>query len=227
MSDKRARLGVPANGTREEILGKNEHSNLLQPLIPTNGILFPYTPDVLVNRNASYENFSFTHTNYSYYQFKNSAPDELQVNADFTVQTNGEGRYLLAVLHFLKSMTMIEYGLRTPSSRRGTPPPVLRFNYLGPHMFSNVPVVVNRISYNLQKDVDYTPVQLPEEISAERFLSGLDDTGFDLSGNNVVNLPTKLFVTISLLVQQNPRDVRENFNLSKFKNGQLLNRGYL
>lgn len=245
---QRARLSPAPGANKEEIFGPDEAANLLQPLYRTSGVLFPYTPDVLITRSASYEDFHFTHSNYKFYQYQNSSPGEIQVNGDFTVQTNEEGRYLLAVLQFLKSMTMIEYGLDTPSPRRGTPPPALRFNYLGPHMFSNVPVVVTSVNYNLQRDVDYVPVQLPPEISgataaARAALSVLAQQDQEnvaeatsavtkllqeqKAASDTVYLPTKIFIALQLLVQQNPKDLRDNFNLSKFKSGKLLNRGYL
>ncbi len=247
MSDnQRARLG-PSNDSIEALLGPNVESNLLQPLLTTRGILFPYTPQVMIIRTANYDDFHFTHSNYKYYQFKNSSPAEIQITADFTVQTNAEGRYLLAVLQFLKSMTMMEFGLKTDPKLRGTPPPTLRFNYLGPHMLSNIPVVVGSVTYDLNKDVDYVPVQLPAEISKEasklqrqnilRTLGSRVPTSEEVeilsSGfkndeqDNLVYLPTKLLLTIQLFVQQNPKDLRENFNLTKFKSGQLLNKGYL
>lgn len=245
---QRARLSAAPGADKEEIYGPDKEENLMRPLYATGGLLFPYTPDVVVTRSASYEDFHFTHSNYKYYQFKNSAPGEIQINGDFTVQTNQEGRYLLAVLQFLKSMTMIEYGLKTDSPRRGSPPPTLRFNYLGSHMFSNVPVVINMVNYNLQKDIDYVPVELPPEISGattavREALSVLDKQDKEQvkeakaaltkllqeqkAGSDIVYLPTKIFIAITLLVQQNPRDLRDNFNLSKFKSGKLLNRGYL
>jgi hypothetical protein len=201
----RARLG-PSPQALKQILGSPAKSNILRPLWETNGILFPYTPTITFGAIANYNNFHFTHSNYQYHNFQNSAPSEIAITATFTAQTNDEGRYMLAVLTFLRYATMMEFGVQRPDVA-GTPPPVLRFNYLGGHMFNNVPVIVNNFSYTLEDGVDYVPIQVCDGIET--------------------HVPTKLSLMVTLLVQQNTRNVRENFNLDEFKQGKLIDKGFI
>lgn len=214
-----------------EVLGNNDCGNILHPLWETKGMLWPYTPDVTSGASAAYNSYHFTHSNYPFWNFQNSAPLPLQVAGTFTAQTNEEGRYLLAVLRFLRGVTMMEFGI--PAALRGvagTPPPVLRFNYLGAHMFSNVPVVVTDFSFTLQRDIDYVEVQLPEGTSRSGLAGFINDALFGQSvlvEGNRTWVPTRLELIVSMQVQQNTRNVRENFDLNAFKRGDLVNKGFL
>ena len=107
--NRRARLGPAFGPAMNEVLGDpKDCDNILQPLRVTNGIIFPYTPNVMTGGMANYGNFHFTHSNYPYYQYQNSMPEPIQITGDFTAQTNEEARYLLAVFKFLRASTMIE-----------------------------------------------------------------------------------------------------------------------
>ena len=226
---KRARLG-PTRASTINVLGANTCSNLLQPLHETKGMIWPYTPNVTFGGMANYNSFDFVHSNYQYWNFRNSQPIDIQVTGTFTAQTNEEGRYLIAVLRFLRSATMMEFGI--PAAQRGTagtPPPVLRFNYLGNHMFNNVPVVVSNFSFTLERDVDYVEVQLPDGAGqglAGAFNDALFGSVLTKSGNQTF-VPTKLEMMTTLLIQQNTRNVRENFDVGAFRSCNLINNGFL
>jgi hypothetical protein len=71
----------------------------------------------------------------------------------FTAQDTTEANYLLAVIHFFRSVTKMFYGQDT--DLRGTPPPICLLNGFGGYQFSNHPGVVSSFSYNLPNDVDY------------------------------------------------------------------------
>ncbi|MGL6051364.1 MAG: hypothetical protein ACRC16_15480 [Aeromonas salmonicida] len=176
---------------------------LLQRLLPTGGLLFPYTPTVIYTRNASYDDFHFTHSNYKYHQFQASTPGEIQVIGEFTAQTDDEAVHLLAAIRFLKSMQLSEFGL-SAGDKRGVPPPVLRFNYLGGDLFKNVPVVIGMANFNFEPGMDYVPVK-----------------GFD------AHVPTKMNMTVTLLVQPNPKRTIEEFSVEGFKSGALIKKGYI
>lgn len=225
---KRARLG-PAHGAVDEILGAAQDcDNLLQPVRKTRGIIFPYTPNVMFGGMANYGNFHFTHSNYPYYQYQNSGPTEVQLTADFTAQTNEEARYMLAVLKFLRASTMIEYGTQAAQTgKAGTPPPVLRFNYMGAHMFNNVPVVVTSFNYILENDVDYVQVQLPGALSNANAVSKNEEGIISVAADQTTWMPTMLTMTVIMQIQPNPKDLRDNFNLDDFKDGSLIGRGYM
>jgi len=230
--NRRARLG-PAPGALKTVLGdpgdQDACDNLLQPLFATKGIIFPYTPTVMFGSQANYGNFHFTHSNYPYYQYQNSMPVEIQLTAAFTAQTNEEARYMLAVLKFLRGATMIEFGTQSAQKgKAGTPPPVLRFNYMGAHMFNNTPVVVTTVNYILEDGLDYVEVQLPGTRSKAARINLDAAEGEKIIGdNNVTYMPTRINLTVGLQIQPNPRDIRDNFDLEDFKNGNLVGRGYV
>ena len=153
-------------------------------------------------------------------------PSEIQISGVFTAQTNEEARYLLAALTFLRASTMLDFG--TAAVRRGTagtPPPVLRFNYLGAHMFNNVPVVLNTFNYVLEDTVDYIEVMLPGTGIA--IPGGAVGGLLEITNDRRTYLPTKMTVTCLLMVQQNPRKTRDEFDLDKFKTGALINKGFI
>ena len=226
---KRARLG-PTRAGMFDVLGGNECSNLLQPLLETKGMIWPYTPNVTFGGAANYSSYHFTHSNYQFWNYQNSAPLDIQITGTFTAQTNEEGRYMVAMLRFLRSATMMEFGI--PAAQRGvagTPPPVLRFNYLGTHMFNNVPVLVRDFSFNLEKEVDYVEVQMPDSTGLAGLGGAFNNFIFGdtiRTEGNRTYVPTRIELVTSLIVQQNTRNVRENFDLNGFKRGDLVNRGF-
>lgn len=228
--NKRARLG-PAFGALDSVLGGlRDCDSLLQPLRKTSGIIFPYTPTLMFGGMANYGQFHFTHSNYPYNQYQNSAPQEIQLTTEFTAQTNEEARYLLATLTFLRASTMMEFGVEAAKRGvAGTPPPVLRFNYMGGHMFNNIPVVVTNFSYVLQDDVDYVKVKLPGSLDATVSVDLYAPEGEDIFtiDDHPTYMPTWMSMTTTLAVQQNPHNVKNNYDLEKFKRGDLINKGFI
>lgn len=238
-SIKPCRIG-PADTAMEAVLGERIPENILYPLFETRGIQFPYTPDVTFGGQAEYQDFHFTHSNTPYHNFTKSMPAEISVQGTFTAQTNDEGRYLVATLMFLHSMTKMEYGFKAAyEGKAGMPPPVLRFNYLGEYMFSNIPVIITNFSYTLPRDVDYVGVRYPSgagfgpdqgEAAAKRMLKGVTgyvrqvSVGGDVPGTQV---PTKMELAVTMKVQQNPRKVRREFDLTEFKKGSLVKKGFI
>jgi hypothetical protein len=70
----------------------------------------------------------------------------------FTAQDTSEANYLLAVIHFFKSVTKMFYG---QDAQRGLPPPLVFLQGLGEYQFNLHPCVVKAFNYNLPADVDY------------------------------------------------------------------------
>ena len=127
---------------------------ILQPLIKTEGVIFPYTPSIQVQYSAHYDNYDLIHSNYKIYQYKNSSVDTITISCDFTAQDTAEANYLLAVIHFFKSVTKMFYG-QDSIPKIGTPPPLCFLTGLGSFQFDNHPLVITNFSYNLPTDVDY------------------------------------------------------------------------
>ena len=230
--DFRARLQPKGYGTSasrggdmlaEDILGPRSPENILFPLYSTNGVLFPYTPSVTTGNVAEYDPTSFIHSNYGYNSYVRSYPKPISIAAEFTAQSNDEALYLLAVLHFFRSVTKSYFGIN-PYNKAGTPPPVLVFNYMGDYQFNNVPVVVKSFDYTYEANIDYVPVYTGTNAGYSANIGVSLPEG--ASGGYTV-VPSHVSVTVELDTQYTPIDLRNNFNLDKFRSGNLINRGYI
>lgn len=222
--DYRARLQPKNIAKAQTILGPNSTDNLLYPLYSTNGVLFPYTPSISTGSVTEYDPTSFIHSNYGYNAYVRSYPKPISMTAEFTAQSNDEALYLLAVMHFFRSVTKMYFGV-TPYNRAGTPPPTLLFNYLGEYQFNNVPVVVKNFDYTLEANIDYVPVDT----------SGInaiysDNIGVQLPAANYGGysyVPTHVTVSLEMDTQYIPIQLRNDFNLDEFRSGKLVGKGYI
>ena len=133
--------------------GQVSAAGIMQPLLYTDGVIFPYTPTISTAYRANYTPYDLTHSNYRGYFYQNSAVEEISLAGTFTAQDTTEANYLLAVIHFFRSVTKMFYGATDPM--RGAPPPVCFLSGLGQYQFNYHPVLVSSFSYNLPNDVDY------------------------------------------------------------------------
>ena len=147
--DWRVRLSLAPNS---DYLYNVEKPGILAPLKPTDGVIFPYTPQISTSYRANYNPYDLTHSNYRGYFYQNSYTDNLTLTATFTAQTTQEANYLLAVIHFFRSVTKMFYG---QSQHVGSPPPICYLNGLGEYQFNKHPVLVSQFNYTLPADVDY------------------------------------------------------------------------
>ena len=137
--------------------------DILFPLKATNGVVFPYTPQITVNYKANYDPSDLTHTNYKILMYKNSAVEDVQITCDFTAQDTQEANYLLAVIHFFRSATKMFYGQDGKSGpRAGTPPPLVYLSGFGAYQFDNHPLVLTNFSFSSPTDVDYIRAGISE-----------------------------------------------------------------
>jgi hypothetical protein len=224
VQDYRARLSPKNSNTAGDILGPRDNSNILWPLYSTNGVLFPYTPSVTSGSVAEYDPSSFIHSNYGYNAYVRSYPKPISISAEFTAQSNDEALYLLAVLHFFRSVTKSYFGIN-PYNKAGTPPPVLIFNYLGDFQFNNVPVLVKSFDYTYPADIDYVAVSTQNNQAYSSNIGVNLNPGSKTSGFTYV--PTHLTVQIELDTQYIPIQLRNQFNLDDFRSGKLVNNGYI
>ena len=148
-ADWRVRLSLAANAT---YLYRASNPGILAPLLPTNGVIFPYTPSIDTSYTANYDKTDLTHSNYRGYFYKSSSINDVNIKGTFTAQDTREAEYLLAVIHFFRSVTKMFYG---QDSEAGTPPPLVYLSGLGQYQFNNHPCVVTSFTYNLPTDVDY------------------------------------------------------------------------
>lgn len=225
---------------------------ILQPLKTTNGVLFPYTPTINTSYTANYNQYNLTHSNYRGYFYQNSYAGEVRMQAVFTAQDTSEANYLLAVIHFFRSITKMFYG--QDDSFRGAPPPLVFLQGLGTYQFNNHPCVVSSFDYNLPADVDYIRatavtnngndllnrrdlISLPVNsfnFSVSRLVnSGLNPGGLNLvpapptlSTNAPTYVPTKIEIGLTLLPMQTRSQISKQFSLKQFGNGDLLRGGF-
>ena len=225
---------------------------ILQPLKVTDGVIFPYTPKIDTAYRADYDTYPLTHSNYRGLFYKSSYTDSVNINALFTAQDTSEANYLLAVIHFFRSVTKMFYG---QDALRGAPPPLVFLSGLGEYQFNEHPCVVTNFSYNLPDGVDYIraysafpngtnllaqrdrfqgTASNPLSYALQRLASvGLTKGALDnrippptLGINNPNYVPTKIEISLSLLPVQSRSQVSKQFSLQNFANGNLLKGGF-
>jgi hypothetical protein len=224
---------------------------ILYPLQVTDGIIFPYTPQIDTSYQANYSNYDLTHSNYRGYFYQNSYIDAITLRATFTAQGTAEANYLLAVIHFLKSVTKMFYG---QDVERGAPPPLVYLTGLGEYQFNEHPCLVSSFTYNLPDNVDYiragsalqSGLNLARQRdqqsvstnslfgSLNRLAAALLPAGGEfkplapptLGLNRPTYVPTKMEINLRLLPVQSREQVSKQFSLKSFANGNLLRGGF-
>lgn len=154
-NDWRVRLSLAPGA---DYLYKIDTSGVLGPLFDTNGVIFPYMPSIETSYAANYDKYDLTHSNYRGYFYKGSVVNDVNIRATFTAQDTQEANYLLAVIHFFRSVTKMFYG---QDAQRGAPPPLVFLSGLGDFQFNNHPCLVASFNYSLPNDVDYIRAKAP------------------------------------------------------------------
>jgi len=227
---------------------------VLWPLYNTNGVIFPYTPQIDLGYKANYTTYDLTHSNYRGYFYQNSYVDGINIKGVFTAQDTAEANYLLAVIHFFRSATKMFYG---QDSQAGSPPPLVFLSGLGDFQFNQHPCVISQFNYSLPADVNYiraqnvanngtnqlaarnrqTTLGNPVSNAIQRLASlgqgirpGALTAPFapqgSLAAGNPTYVPTKMDVNITLLPIQSRQQVSQQFSLRGFANGNLLKGGF-
>ena len=153
--DWRVRLSLAPNS---DYLYNAKSAGILAPLTATNGVIFPYTPNISTTYSADYEKYNLIHSNYRGVFYKNSSVGDVQIRGTFTAQDTREAAYMLAVIHFFRSVTKMFYG---QDAERGTPPPLVYLSGFGDQQFSNHSCVVSSFNYSLPNEVDYIKTNGP------------------------------------------------------------------
>lgn len=200
-NDIRARLALsPRSGP---LFYRDPKNRLMAELSKTDGVVWPYTPNINVSYSASYAGQNPSHTNYTQQSYGMSSVDQISVVGQFTANNQDEARYLLATLWFLKSCTKSFYGV---DQNRGTPPPVLRFSAHGAYMFKSVPVVITNTVQDFENGVDYieAPIQ--------------PGTG---SLSDMTRVPTLMTINVTLQPVVS-RAAQTRFGLENYAAGKLV-----
>jgi hypothetical protein len=227
-------------------------AGILEPLRDTGGVIYPYMPTINVTYRANYTSSDLTHSNYTMYSYKGSAVSDISITGKFTAQDSIEAEYVLAVIHFFRSITKMFYG---QDERRGIPPPLVYLSGLGAYNFDNHPMAITNFSMNYPSDVDYINARIStangptlsafsqnssKHLVANRanFSSvyrlssgGLAPGGktpgpkFGAStptGDEITRIPTALDITISCVPIMSRYTVSNKFSLTEYATGKLL-----
>ena len=251
--DWRVRLSLAKNA--QYLYNDPNNPGILKPLAATGGVIFPYLPKIDTTYTASYEESSLTHSNHKNYFYKSSSVGPIGLIATFTAQDSVEADYLLAVIHFFRSVTKMFYG---QDAQRGAPPPLVYLTGLGAFQFSEHPCVVTSFTYSLPNDVDYIRARSPNvngtslltrrsrqdlptdpiSGSIKRLSNLFTSQGVTkgaqqdppapptLGKNSPTYVPTKMEITVSLLPVQTRAQVSQVFSLKSFANGDLIKGGF-
>lgn len=228
---------------------------ILQPLAVTDGVVFPYTPQIQTAYKANYSAYDLTHSNYRGYFYQGSQVEDIQINAKFTAQDSNEANYLLAVIHFFRSITKMFYG---NDPQRGAPPPLVFLQGLGEYQFNLAPCVVAQFNYNLPDNVDYIRAGSPningtnllqrrtrQDLPTNSFSSALGRIQSVLGAqgirkgaipappapptlgtNRPTYVPTAMDISIVLHPIQSRSQVSKQFSLQQYASGDLLKGGF-
>lgn len=243
--DWRVRLSLAPGANYLYKVGKGQ-AGILNPLQETDGVIFPYTPSISVAYTAGYDSSDIIHSNYKVFQYKGSSVDSLSITGDFTAQDTTEANYMLAVIHFFRSVTKMFYG-QDQNPKNGTPPPLLYLSGLGAYQFDAHPLAVTGFTYNLPTDVDYIRAgsitnQPGQNLSGQqstvnsdilgsfirKVTSGLTKAGpawsnqQTLINSDATYVPTKLQIAITAIPIVTRNDISNNFSLAKYGTGELL-----
>jgi hypothetical protein len=173
------------------------------PLRQTNGIIFPYTPTISVAHQVEYSQYDLVHTNYQQNAYSKTRNPTIQVTGVFASQTPQEALYTVAVMHFLRVTSKMNFGLSDKDA--GTPPPVLEFSAFGAYNFHRVPVLIGSFNFNYTDDVDYVEVT---------------------TAGQTVQIPSMMVIAMDLLPQYNPT-LQTNFNVNEFASGSGYLKGFI
>jgi hypothetical protein len=204
----------------------NPNNAIMSPLSQTNGVIFPYTPQISIGHMAKYNSQNLTHSNYNSYFYENSEVQAIRINADFVVQNVVEGQYLMAVIQFFRTCTKMFFGNDVFA---GTPPPLVFLNGYGAPYLPNVPCVVTQFEHTMPKEVDYVPI--PLRVAGGIFDRTLYNSAFvesdvpSTSPSSYVALPTSSEITLALQPVYSRKNIADNFTLQKFGNGDLIENG--
>jgi hypothetical protein len=238
-----------------DYLYKSADPGILSPLRDSDGVVFPYTPRINTNYTANYSTYDLTHSNYRGYFYQNSYVNEITLDAEFTAQDTFEANYLLAVIHFFRSVTKMFYGQDT-DRYRGAPPPLVFLQGLGGFQFNMAPCLVQNFTYMLPNDVDYIRANVKNSSTLTTALLGdqpperagtiTPSSALRLNGaripaggifkrpdprstgqfDDITYVPTKMDISLTLYPVQTRNQVSREFSYNDYANGRLIKRGF-
>lgn len=187
------------------------YSKMLEPLKSTgNRFVFPYTPTIIIQHSANYSNVAPIHNNYPFFAYQNSQVNELVIVGQFYVQNALEARYWTAALHYLRSITKMDFG----DFGSGEPPPIVKLNGYGDYVFNDLSCIVTTFTVDMPTEVDYiaTGVKSP--------------TGDPADSEYISWAPSESQFSISVQPIYS-RKKQAEFHYNSFIHGFLIDKGYV
>jgi len=194
-------------------------SPIMQPLVTAGGLIFPYTPTVILQHTANYNAISPVHNNYSFFAYQNSQVDAMLITGVFYNQNELEAQYWLAVLHYLRSATKMFYG---QDELKGNPPPIVKLNGYGDYVFKDVPCVITQFTVDMPTEVDY----IAAGFQGGQQTNNTGTAGKQTSNSNVSYAPVESQISVTVQPIYSRNQVQQ-FSLNNFVNGDLINKGYI
>ena len=238
--DWRVRLALAPNA---DYLYRARDPGILAPLASTDGVVFPYTPQINLTYAAQYDSQPITHSNYLIHHYTNSSVDAVTITAEFTAQDTFEANYMLAAIHFFKSVTKMFYG-QDQNPKNGTPPPLVYMFGLGGFQFDNHPLGVTAFQYNLPNEVDYIKTTTTKNAGQQTSNDLTDVTGSSrMAGMNIepggtqpkarfsptasntdetTYVPTKIQLVVTCIPIISRNTISNRFSLKEYATGKLL-----
>ena len=235
--DWRVRLSLASDSNY--LYNADNAQGILAPLKATNGVVFPYTPQIQTTYTANYDATNLIHSNYKVFQYTNSGVDQITITSIFTAQDTTEANYLLAVMHFLKSITKMFYG-QDSNPKNGSPPPLCFLSGYGTYQFDKHPLVLNSFTCSLPDDVDYIKATINDSstgksagnTSLSRLPSYIRPGGLPAQANftnqqginnsSITYVPTKIQISISAYPVVSRNAVSNKFSLRDYATGKLI-----
>ena len=171
----------------------------------TNGLVFPYTPSIAMQKSITYDTTELLHTNLAVRQLKNATPPKITISSDWTADTEENALQMYGAIHFCRALSLVNFG-KNAGTNKGMPPPILYLNGWG-ELFTNIPVVITDYNPKLSNNIHY--VHLNKTIDGIKI-----DTW----------LPTTMDLSITLEIQPNINTYKNEFKLDEFKKNILMDK---
>jgi hypothetical protein len=218
-----------------KILYRDPNPGVMSLLKDTDGVIFPYVPQVTVAYQARYGSQPLTHSNYTNYFYEASEVQAIQINGEFSVQNEFDAQYLLGVLYFFRAATKMFYG--NSGIYQGSPPPILYLDGFGAHYLPHVPCLLTQFSHTMPNDVDYLEMTYQSKTTTKTTIDAATKlpttkTGAGTITTETAELPAKtrlpLVSTISITLQPVfSRTKQREFDFAAFARGDMITKGML
>ena len=214
--DWRVKLSVPPSIAADGIL------NPLNEASTGGNMVFPYTPTIIISHSAAYNTVSPIHNNYPFFAYQNSQVDAMTIVGQFYVQNDTEARYWMACLHYLRTMTKMDYGMNST----GSPPPIAKLNGYGDYVFNNVPVIIQNFTVDMPNEVDYisTGFSTGPRLSGREAQRAMMDQSATKLNYGWAPAESQFSITVQPIYS---RAKQSTFNYTDFTNGSNLGQGYI